>query len=153
MGHPGNQAQADEAGINNIATWLVRAAAGNGLSIRKVLDSPLDLSALPEEWNSFYSASRVHELICECARQLQDGDSEIALTALNQFFAVAGTTLYGRFKGLCMNDRAGVSISARRLTHWRSVARRWAHIRPELARRIHQEVQQRARTGWEETFV
>jgi hypothetical protein len=153
MGHPGNHAQAAEAGINDIATWLVHASRGNGLSIRKVLDSPLDLSALPREWNSFYSAWRVHELICECAKQLQDGDSEIALTALNQFFAVTDTTLYGRFKLLCVNDQLGVSIAARRLTHWHSAARRWSYIRPDLARRIHQELQRRARTGWEETFV
>jgi hypothetical protein len=45
MGQLDNRAQPDDAEINDIATWLARAAAGNGLSIKKVLDSPLDISA------------------------------------------------------------------------------------------------------------
>lgn len=149
MGHPGNQARADEE-IDEIARWLVRAASGSGLSTKKVLDSPLDRSSLPQEWNTFYSASRLLELIYECARQLPDGGSEIALTALNQFFPITGATLADRFKGLCVNDRAGVSVAGRRLTHWRNVARLWSHTRPELARRIHEGLQQRAQSGWEE---
>ena len=124
--------------------------SGDGLSIKKVLDSPLDLSALPREWNRIYSAWRLHELISECARELPDGDGQIALTALNQFFTVTGPNLVDRFKGLCSDDRPGISIAGRRLTHWRAVAHRWSQVRPELARRIYQELQQRARSGWED---
>jgi hypothetical protein len=150
MGHSGDQAWTDEVRINKFETWLVRAASGDGLSIKKVLDSPLDLSALPREWNRIYSAWRLHELISECARELPDGDGQIALTALNQFFTVTGPNLVDRFKGLCSDDRPGISIAGRRLTHWRAVAHRWSQVRPELARRIYQELQQRARSGWED---
>ena len=149
MDHQRYQTRADEVVINKITTWLVRAASRDGLTIKKIFDSPLDRSTIPQEWNRIYSAARLLDLVSECAKRLPDGDRQIALAALNQFFPVTGTTLAERFKDLCANDRLGVSIAGGRLKHWRGASHRWSQIRPELARSIHQRLKERIRTGWE----
>jgi len=154
MKHVPLQARADEMAIKKIATWLIRAASRDGLTHKKILDSPLNQESLPREWNSVYSAAQLTELVCGCAKQLPDGDREIALTALNQLSSVTGATLVARFKSLSANDQAGIPVAGRRPTHWRRTGRLWSHIRPELAQRIHQELKRRIRTGWTEgTFA
>jgi hypothetical protein len=148
MQGPHRQDRDDEIKISQIAAWLARAATRGGLSGKKVLDSPLDLSSLPPEWNRLYSAARFVELICDCARNLPDGDSQIALTALNQYFAVTGATLTDRFKGLCTIKHQEPSVTGRQLASWRSAANRWRDIRPNLALRIQQALQERVENGW-----
>jgi hypothetical protein len=135
--------------LDIITKWLIQAGSGQGLTAKKILDSSaLDLSSLPPNWPRLYAAARLHELICDTARQLPDPDSRVVLTALNQFLDVSGASLTERFMNLCNTDVSKPKELV--LGQWRNVAQRWRQLRPQLAQRIIDEIQQRAVDGWEE---
>ena len=140
----------EQAEVEKIATWLVRAAARQGLTLNKILkSSSLDLSSLPRRWPHRYSAARVFDLICEAAKKLPERDSAIALVALNQFPGVGGSKLSERFENLARSEALGPSKEESPAKESRDLVKRWSKLRIELARRIRDEMNLRERDGWE----
>jgi hypothetical protein len=134
--------------VEKVASWINGAAARDGLSVSKLLNSDLLKSCeLPEFWPRMIAGVRLLELVCEATRKLPTREDElVALVALNRCPGVTGNSPTERFRTFAASD---VSRTLVRHSHPTTLARRWARLQQVLAQEVVAEIERRNIEGWD----